>query len=110
LEHVIVILGAGVDLGDAIHDFAQGYAASEIAHGDRRALDVNPHLLAVAHDKFINGVINDLLEQDVAAVLVMGAVADASDVHAGAQADMFERGKRLDFAFVVNVFFALSHK
>ncbi len=67
------------------------------------------HLLAVAHDEFVNGVINDLLEQDVAAVVVMGAVADAADVHAGAQADMFQGGKRLDLALVVNVFFALSH-
>jgi hypothetical protein len=40
----------------------------------------------------------------------MGAVADAADVHAGAQADVFEGRKRFDFALVVNVFFALSHK
>jgi hypothetical protein len=39
----------------------------------------------------------------------MGAVANAADVHAGAQADVFEGGKRFNFALVVNVFLALSH-
>ena len=109
LENVIVVFGAGVDLGDAIHHFAQGDAAPEIAHADRGAFDADLHLLAIAHDEFVNGVIDDLLEQDVAAVIVMGAVADAPDVHAGAQADVFEGGKRFDFAFVVNVLFGIAH-
>jgi hypothetical protein len=39
----------------------------------------------------------------------MRAVADAADVHAGAEADVFEGGKRFDFAFVVNVLFGVSH-
>ena len=109
LEDVVVVFGAGVDFGDAIHHFAQGDAAPEIADGHGVVLDGDLHFLAVAHDEFVNGVINDLLEQDVAAVVVMGAVADAADVHAGAQADVFQRGERLDFALVVNVFVVVSH-
>ena len=35
LENVVVILRAGVDLGNAIHHFAQRNAAPEIAHADR---------------------------------------------------------------------------
>ena len=42
-------------------------------------------------------------QQDVAAVVIMGAVANAADVHAGAQADVLQRGEGFDFALVVNV-------
>ena len=109
LEDIIVIFGAGVDFGNAIDHFAQGNAAAEIAHADRRAFDIDLHLLAVAHDEFVDGVIDDFLEEDITAVVVVRAVADPPDIHAGAQADVFEGGKRLDFAFVVNVFFILAH-
>ena len=109
LEHVIVVFGSRVDLGHAIHHFAQRDAAAVIAHADLVALDADQHLLAVAHDEFVDGVVDHLLEQDVAAVVVMGAVADAPDVHAGAQADVFEGTERLDLALVVGVFFFVSH-
>jgi hypothetical protein len=39
----------------------------------------------------------------------MRTVADAPDVHARAQADVFEGRKRFDFAFVINVLFVLGH-
>ena len=109
LEDIVVVFRAGIDLGNAIDDFAQRNAAAEIAHGHRVVLDRDLDLLAVAHDEFIDGVIDDLLEQDVAAIVVMGAVADAADVHAGAQPDVLERGERFDFALVVNVLLGFSH-
>ena len=102
LEHVVIVFRAGVDLGNAVHDFAQRNAAPEIAHGHAVAFDVDLHFLAVAHDEFVNGVIHDFLEQDVAAVVGIAAVADAPDVHARAQPDVLQRGQRLDFALVVN--------
>jgi hypothetical protein len=39
----------------------------------------------------------------------MGAIADAADVHAGAQANVFQRGERLDLALVIDLFFSVSH-
>jgi hypothetical protein len=33
----------------------------------------------------------------------MGTIPDPANVHAGAQTNMLQRGKRLDFALVVNV-------
>ena len=71
MEHVIVVFRAGVDLGDAIDHFAERDAASEIAHAHRRAVDADLHLLAVTHDVFVDGIVDDLLQQDVAAVIVM---------------------------------------
>ncbi len=110
LEHVVVVFRAGVDGGHAIHDLAQRDAAAEIAHGHARALDLELDFLAEAHDVFVNGVINDLLEQDVTAVVIVRAVADAANVHARAQADVLQRTERLDLALVVMVFGFFGHK
>ena len=74
-----------------------------------RALDLDLDLLAVAHDEFVDRVVHDLLEQDVAAVVGMRAVADAPDVHARAQPDVLQRGQRLDLALVVIVLCVFSH-
>ncbi len=109
LEHVVIVFGAGVDLGDAVDDFAQRDAAPVIAHRDDVGLDVDLDLFAVAHDVFIDGVIDDLLQEDVAAVVVVRAVAEAPDVHAGAQADVLDRGERLDLALVIDVLFIVGH-
>jgi hypothetical protein len=67
-------------------------------------------LLAVAHDVFVNRVVHDLLEQDVAAVVGMRAGADAPDIHARAQPDVLQRGQRLDLALVVNWCRFFSHR
>src|SRR5437867_8688879 len=80
-----------------------------IAHAHARAVNRDLDLLAEAHDIFVNGVINDLLEQDITAVVVMIAVADAPDVHARAQPDVLQRTERLDLALVVIVFGFLGH-
>src|SRR5262249_11301079 len=96
--------GAGVDLRNAVDDFAQRNPAAEVAHGHRLVFDGDVDFLPVAHDVLIDGVVDDLLEQDVGAVIVMRAVPDAPDVHAGAQPDVFEGGERLDLALVVVVF------
>src|SRR5688572_16364466 len=50
-----------------------------------------------------------LLEEDVTAVVVVGTVADAPDVHAGPEPDVLQRRQRLDLALVVNVLGAFSH-
>ena len=103
LEDVVVVFGAGVDAGDAFDDLAEGDAAAEVADSDLVVLDGDFDALAEAHDEFVYGVVDDFLEEDVDAVVVLGAVADAADVHAGALADVFQGGERLDFAFVVVV-------
>ena len=110
LKHLVVVLRARVYFGDAVHHLAQGDAAPEIAHGHAVAFNLDLHLLTMAHDVFINGVIHDLLEQHVAAVVRMRAGADAPDIHARAQPDVLQRGQCLDLALVVNWCRFLSHK
>ncbi len=110
LKNVVVVFRAGVDFGNAVHDFAERNAAPEIAHADAVVRDLNLHFLAVAHDVFVNRVVHDLLEQNVAAVVGVVAVADAPDIHARAQPDVLQRRQRLDLALVVIVLCVFSHR
>ena len=109
MKDVVVVLGARVYLGNAIYHLAKRNSAAEIPDRNRFVLDINFDFFAGAHDEFIDGVIDDLLEQDVAAIVIMGTVANATDIHTCAQADMFQRGKCLDLALVVNVLVRFSH-
>ena len=109
LEHIVVVLGPGVNLRDTIDHLSQRDAAAKISHRHGAALDVDLHFLAVAHDILVDRVIDHLLEQDVTAVIVMRAIANPADIHSRPQPDMLQRGEGLDFAFVVNVLLGLCH-
>ena len=63
--------------------------------------------LCRAHDVFVDGVIEHFLHQNVTAIVLMRAIANAPDVHARAEADVFERRECLDFALVINMLFFL---
>ena len=102
LEHVVIVLRPRVDARDALDDLAQRDAPAVVAHGHFQAVDCQQHLVAVAHDELVDSVVDDLLEQDVHAVVVVAAIADAADVHARAGTDVFEGRERLDFALVVD--------
>ncbi len=101
LEDVVVVLAAGVDLADAVDDLAERDAAAEVADLDRRAVAGDLDLLARAHDELVDRVVDDLLQHHVDAVDRRRAVAEAADVHAGAQADVRERVEGLDRLLVV---------
>ena len=105
LEHLGVVLGAGIDHGHALHHLAQWNAAAVVAHPAEAVLtDVDVDALAKAHDVLVDRVVQDLLEQDVDAVVRVGTVAEATDVHARPLADVLQRTERLDLGFVVGVF------
>ena len=90
LEHIVVVFGASVDDRDALYYLAEGNAAAVIAHLDPLPVNLDVDLLATAHDELINGVVNDLFEQYVNAVVGIGTRAEPADVHAGPQADVLE--------------------
>ena len=99
-------LGALRDRGrhEALERFALfvGYARS--GHTVLASiLDAHPYLGAVAHDVLVDGVVDDLLEQDVNAVVVVLAVTDSTDVHPRTLADVFQRAEGLDLGLVVIV-------
>ena len=105
LEDIVVELAAGVLPRDAVDDAAEGDAAAVVADGDLpgRVVDGDLDLAAVAHDELVDGIIDDLLQEDVDAVLVLAAIARAADVHAGALADVVDIRQGLDMLFVVGL-------
>ena len=69
MEHVIVVLGPCINHRNAFYDLAQGDAAAVVAYAYRVVFYGNVDLFAMPHDKFVNGVVNDLFEQDVNPVI-----------------------------------------
>jgi hypothetical protein len=50
----------------------------------------------VSHRELVDGVIDGFLEENVDAVLGVGAIAETPNIHAGPQPDVFEGRKGLD--------------
>ena len=88
LEVGVVELAAGVELGGRVDDFVEGNAASEVTDGDDAVFYGDDDLRAVAHRELVDGIVDDLLEEDVDAVALVVAVARPADVHAGAAPDV----------------------
>ena len=72
LEHVVVVFRARVDRETQSTTCRAGCRARNRAPS-RDSIEIWTSF-AVAHDPFINGIIHDLLEQDVATVVGMRAV------------------------------------
>ena len=103
LEYIVVIFGARIDNRDALHDLSQRDAPAVIPNKNKPVIlgfDVDP--LAVAHDVLIHGVIDHFLDQDINSIVGMAAISQPTDVHAGSESNMFNRGKALNFAFIIN--------
>ena len=91
LERLIVVLGAGIDDGDAFDHLAEGDSPAEIAHRYAVAFQgyLNPR--AMLHRELIDGVVDDLLQQDIYAIIGMRAIAQPPYIHSGPQPYMFKR-------------------
>ena len=110
LEHIVVVLGAGVDDGDALHHLPQGNATAVVPNLHPAAGNLYGHLAAIAHDEFVNRVVDDLLQEDVDSVVAVGAIPQPPDVHPGPEPDVLQRAEGLDLGLVVYVFFLLTHR
>ena len=102
-EHIAVLveLAAGIGLRDAIHEFAQRDAASVVAHGEGALVGGDVDAPPEAHDVLVDGVVHDFLEHHVNAVVRVGTVAHAADVHARTLTDVGQGVEGLDAAVVV---------
>ena len=103
LEGLAVVFRARVDDRDAVDQLAERDAAAVVAHAQHAFVQLDLDLLAVAHREFVDAVVDRLLEQDVDAVLRVRAVAEAADIHAGAEPDVLERAEGLDGGFGVGL-------
>ena len=61
LEHLIVVLGTGIDDRDAFDDFPEGDTAAKVTHADTVALDVDRDLVSIPHYELIDCIIDDFL-------------------------------------------------
>jgi hypothetical protein len=103
LKDVIVVLRAGINLGNAIDHFAQWDSAAVIPDPDEGLIDGYVDLATVAHDEFIDGIIDHLFEEDIDAVIVMAAVPQTANVHSSTGPDVFQGGEGFNLTFVVIV-------
>ena len=102
LEGLRVILGSGVHLRGDVHELAERNAAPVVAHRHAAVVpDRDVDRLAETHHVLVNRVVEHLLDQDVYAVVGRRAVAELSDVHARAPADMLLPVERPDMLVAV---------
>lgn len=89
LEGFGVVLTTGVNLRYAVDDLAERNAAAKVAHAGAMVFDVYDNLLAGTHHEFVDGIVDNFLDQHVNAVVGTVAVAELADVHTRTFADMF---------------------
>ena len=100
LESFTVILRARIDLGSAVHEFAQRNTPSIVAHlHPTLSVNLDADFPAVPHHEFIHRIVDDLLQQEVDAIVLHCAVTKLSDVHARAEANMLPPVEGLDVFF-----------
>ena len=90
LKDIVIVFGTGVDAGYTVDNLSQRDAPTEISHSDGAVFYSYVNMLSVAHDELIDCVIHDFLEQDVYAVVILGSISSATDVHSGSQANVLK--------------------
>ena len=101
LESFGIVLTTRVDLRYAVDDLAERNATAVVAYACRVVVDINFNLLARTHDEFVDGVVDNFLDEHINAVVRALSVAELTDVHAGAEADMFMPFEGLDAVFCI---------
>ena len=91
LENIVVVFGTGIDNRNALDNFAERNTAPIVAHTD--AIGVNCHIdfCAKTRNKFIDGIIHHLFEQNVYAVIGISTRTEPPNVHTRAQPNMLKR-------------------
>ena len=96
-----VELAAGIDVGDAVHQFAGGDPAPVVTDREGVFFDGDIDTSAVSHHIFVDRIIQHFLEKDIDPVVLMGTIAQPPDIHTGALADVFKALESLDIIFAV---------
>ena len=96
LEGRAAVFAAGIHLADGRRERFERNAAAVVAHRDHVVGHRDLDQLAGAHDEFVDRVVDNLLDQDIDAVVGLRAVAQLADIHARTQADMLARSEGYD--------------
>ena len=94
LEGFRVVFTTCVEHADRLDELALRYAPPVVSHGDALVvLHIYFDAFAGVHLELIDRVVYHLLEEHIDAVFGQGAVAQASDIHAGARAHVLHVGE-----------------
>ncbi len=91
LEHLIVVLSTCVKLAHCLNHLAQRNTAAIVANRDFALSEVDRHFhtFTETRGELIDGIVDDLLDEDVNAVVMGGAVTEFTDVHTRTETDVF---------------------
>ena len=89
LEGFGVVLAARIHLRHAVDDLLERDAAAVVAHAAAVVFHVDFNLLARAHGELVDGVVDNFLREHVDAVVGALPVAQLTDVHTGAEPNVF---------------------
>ena len=97
MKDIGIILRACIDYRNTFNEFAKGYAPAEITYANGPII-INPDSdpFTSPHDELIHGIINNLFQEDINAVVRMRTVAQPPYVHTRAKPDMLKRAQCLD--------------
>ena len=103
LEHIVIVLCAGVDLADAFDHFAQRNAPPEVPDRNGRSLlvQVDQDFFPFSHDELVDRIVDHLFDHHIDPVVRMGAISKTPNVHPWTQPDVRQGVEGLDCAFVV---------
>lgn len=106
MEGFGIVLTTGVDFGYTIDDLSKWNSTSPISDGYALIVDGDFDAFTIAHDVFVDGVVNDFFHQHVDAIVGGGAIAQFTNVHPWAQADVLFPVQTSDFVFGIPCHFA----
>jgi hypothetical protein len=90
LKNFVVVLGTGVDNRYRIDNFSKGNATPIISYGHIASIYGDVDFLTMAHNEFINGIVYNFFEENVNTIVGVITIAQATNVHACAQTNVFE--------------------
>ena len=105
-----VVFCPGVELAYGRNEASERNAPAEVPHhGTVIFLYLYVYAFPVAFVEFVDAVVYGFLEQHIYSVFAVGAVAKASDVHAGSPSDVLHTFKVHDGLVAIVVFLRLCH-
>ena len=101
IESPRIVLGSRVDPGYTFDQFAVGNAAAVIADSECPVFDCDVDFPSGPHEKLIDTVVHNLLEEQVNSVILLRSIAAFSDVHPGAGPNVLFPVQALDVLLCV---------
>ena len=102
LESLRIVLTTRIQHADSLNHLALRNASAIVSDRDAEVVfDIDFYAVASLHLELVDGVVDDLLQQHIDAILGKRAVAQSSDIHARTQANVLSACQGFDVVVVV---------